>query len=459
MSDSRTTETKASRLKELSQIVKVPDFVIINKNSDYHLNLDRQGQYLVRSASKLEDQGKHSYAGQFPTIGPVRENKIPAAINQVFQNHYHHIEEVIVQKFIDAKQWGVAFCFSEQKILIEYTGIFEGVTSGTVNPFSALLPTQTPRYKKLEAPLLKIFKEFGPCDVEFVNLDHPQFVQVRPITKDIKFDQDFVKLKMQLQELDNMSWKENDVCRMLAERDHKSQAISELYLKAIQNVYAEHFKQQISITHKPFIKISDQFFMDQHLEKQITPGFFNLLRLGFKISKIMNEIKTLDFAQLSTIELMQWSILMSLAYELFNIQKAMELREMLRIELEHKIPEGTIIADFHYHKVLGDLIDFDKQHCLWKDLALRDEQGIVVVEGKFHQGPYFLLKNPQQKIPPGVFVVTEHLHPEIGQYMPNIKGIICKYGALSSHIAILAREYAVPLWIQTDIKPYESIKK
>ncbi|RMG38194.1 MAG: hypothetical protein D6720_01770, partial [Gammaproteobacteria bacterium] len=36
----------------------------------------------------------------------------------------------------------------------------------------------------------------------------------------------------------------------------------------------------------------------------------------------------------------------------------------------------------------------------------------------------------------------------------RIKGIICRYGALSSHLAILAREQGVPLRIQTDIERY-----
>jgi len=58
-------------------------------------------------------------------------------------------------------------------------------------------------------------------------------------------------------------------------------------------------------------------------------------------------------------------------------------------------------------------------------------------------------------IPPGVIVITDHLYPEIGKYMTDIKGIICKYGALSAHVAILAREYQVPLIIQTEIDRYE----
>ncbi|HBH36622.1 MAG TPA: hypothetical protein DDW45_09930, partial [Gammaproteobacteria bacterium] len=108
---------------------------------------------------------------------------VSASINKAFLNL--DVDEVIVQEYVAAKEWGVAFCFSEKSILVEYSSEFEGVTSGTVNPFTALLPTTCPRYKKLEQRLLKIHAQFGSSDIEFVNLEEPQFVQVRPITRDI----------------------------------------------------------------------------------------------------------------------------------------------------------------------------------------------------------------------------------------------------------------------------------
>ncbi len=452
-SENPPIETKASRLQALSNIVTVPDFQVIQRADNYHFNLDGTCQYLVRSSSKMEDQDEFSQAGQFSTIGPVHKNKVSASIQQLFHNP--DVDEVIVQKYIDADQWGVAFCFSKASMLVEYSGKFEGVTSGTINPFSAILPTTIPRYKKLEQQLLKIFSQFGPADVEFVNPEAPQFVQVRPITRAIKFHKNFVLLKMQLQELDNTCWRENDVCRMLAERNNKSKVIAELYLQALQEVYERYLKRQINIPDKPFIKISDQYFMACQLEKQIIPGFFELMRLGFQMSKILNNVKKQNFSDLSTLQLMHQSILMSLAYELFNKQEAMKLREVIRIELDKRIPEGTIETDFYYEKILGSSIDFDRKHCIWKKLTRRDEQGIVVVTGDLENGPYYSLKHRDQKIPEGVIVVTEQLYPEIGQYLPNIKGIICKYGALSSHIAILAREHKIPLRIQTNIKKYE----
>ena len=446
-------ETKASRLQTLSRVVTVPEFIVIERRDDYHFDPDSSGQYMVRSSSKLEDQDEFSQAGQFSTIGPISKEKVSVSIEQLFQND--DVDEVIVQNYINAEQWGVAFCFSEQDMLVEYSGIFEGVTSGTVNPFTAILPTGAAKYKKLEQALLKIVSRFGPSDVEFVNPEAPQFVQIRPITRAIEYDEDFVKLKMQLQELDSSSWKENDVCRMLAERDHTSQAIVDNYLQALQDVYMTHFKRKIDIPRRPFIKISEQYFMDRQLEQQIIPGFFELIRLGFQMSGILNDIKKQDFTKLSMLQLMQKSILMSLAYELLKKKEAMELRETIRIELERRMPEGSVQVDFHYRKILASSIEFDRDRCIWKSISLRDEQGIVVVAGDLEKGPYYLLKKREQEIPAGVIVVTDHLYPEIGKYMSTIKGIICKYGALSAHVAILAREHHVPLRIQTSIEEYD----
>ena len=338
------SETKASRLQALSHVVTVPEFIILQRQDTIPSDLDSSSQYLIRSSSKLEDQDDFSKAGQFTTLGPVAKTKIPESVEQLFKNN--EVDEVIVQKYVAAREWGVAFCFSENNILIEYSGVFEGVTSGLVNPFTALLPTSFVKYKKLQQQLLAIYEQFGASDVEFVNIDDPQFVQVRPVTRSIQFDTGFVTLKMQLQEQENGSWKENDVCRVLAERDNKSQTMSELYLQALQDVYSTYLKRDINIPEKPFIKISEQYFMNQALEKQIKPGFFELIRLGFKISGIMHGINSESINDLTTIKLMQNSILLSFAYELFNKQEAMALREITRVKLDERIAQGSLPVDF-----------------------------------------------------------------------------------------------------------------
>ncbi len=445
--------TKASRLQALSSIVTVPTFVVIARDDTHNLNLDSSRRYLVRSSSKMEDQEEFSQAGQFSTYGPLDREMVSASIKKAFQNR--DVDEVIVQQYVAAAEWGVAFCFSEKSMLVEYSSEFEGVTSGTVNPFTALLPTTLPRYKKLEQQLLKIHAQFGPSDIEFVNLENPQFVQVRPITRNIHYDENFVRLKMQLQELQSSSWRENDVCRILAERDSNSRALSEIYLQALKQVYTTRLNTKISIPHKPFVKISEQYFMNRELEEQITPGFFKIVRLSFQIPGILRDIKKQDLTSLSAPQLMQKSILVSLAYELFKHKEAMELREEIRAELEKKVPQGEFEADFYCDNILNSSIEFDRKRRIWKQISIRDGRGIVVVDGDFDAGPYYRFNDREQEIPPGVIVITDHLYPEIGKYMTDIRGIICKYGALSAHVAILAREYQVPLKIQCEIERYE----
>jgi phosphoenolpyruvate synthase/pyruvate phosphate dikinase len=446
-------ETKASRLKALSRIVPVPEFIVIARGDSLDLNLDDSCRYLVRSSSTREDQPESSRAGQFSTYGPLDRKMVPASIHTAFLNR--DVDEVIVQHYVAADEWGVAFSFSEENMLVEYSGEFEGVTSGTVSPFTALLPADCPRYQKLEQQLVKIHHRFGPSDIEFVNIDDPRFVQVRPITRKVHYDENFIRLKMQLQELQSSSWRENDVCRILAERNSNSRALSELYLQALKQVYATCLNINVSIPQQPLIKISEQFFMNRQLEEQITLGFFKIVRLGFLIPGTLREIKRLDLSRLSALQLMQKSILVSLAYELFKRKDTMQLREEITAELEKKLPDGDIEADFHCDNILHSSIEFDPEKSVWKQISFRDAQGVIVVDGDFDSGPYYRLNDREQKIPPGVIVITEHLYPEIGKQMTDIRGIICKYGALSAHVAILAREYQVPLIIQTDIDRYE----
>jgi hypothetical protein len=348
----------------------------------------------------------------------------------------------------------VAFCFSEESMLIEYSAIFEGVTSGQVSPYTALLPAGLERYRKLHQGLLMIYRHFGPCDVEFVNLDDPRFVQVRPITRDIAFDASYVRLKMGLQEYETECWHENDVCRMLSERDDYSEMLAGLYLDAVAKVYSEHFGRKLVIPDPAFIRISDQFFMAGPLEQQLIPGTWGTIRLAFKLPALLAAIRERSPGDCSLDELMYNSVLLSLAWELNRKQDVFNDREAIRLELERRMTTGSISPDFRYDTVLSDTIHHDKKTCCWITLEHRDSQGIVVVPGDFDDGPYFILENRQQAIPAGVIVVTRQLYPEIGQSLNNIRGIICEHGALSAHVAILAREYQVPLKIQTSIDGY-----
>ena len=439
-------------MQQLSEIVSVPAFTVITRNDKFDPAGYTSCQCMVRSSSAAEDQADFSHAGQSLTLGPVSPGKVAGCIEQLWRDDT--VDEIIIQQYVDASHWGVAFCFSEESILIEYSAIFEGVTSGQVSPFTALLPAELERYRKLQQGLLMIYRYFGPCDVEFVNLDDPRFVQVRPITRDIAFDASYVKLKMGLQEYETECWHENDVCRMLSERDDYSEMLPGLYLDAVSKVYSEHFSRKLVIPDPAFIRISDQFFMAGPLQEQLIPGTWGTIRLAFKLPALLASIRERKLEDCSLNELMYNSILLSLAYDLNGKQDVFNDREAIRVELEQRMTKGRISPDFRYDSVLSDTIHVDKKTCCWITLEHRDSQGIVVVPGDFDAGPYFILENRQQAIPPDVIVVTRQLYPEIGQSVKNIRGIICEHGALSAHVAILAREYQVPLKIQTSIDEY-----
>lgn len=444
-------ETKASRLQALAELVAVPPFHAVNRGEGPP-DLYAPGRYMVRSSSSLEDSADSSHAGLFPTLGPLRAEGVPAAVQELFRDPA--VEQAIVQEFAEAAVSGVAFCLSREKMLVEYAAEFEGVTSGKVSPFVALLPAGIPRYERLQEALGRIHARFGACDVEFVGLEEPQFVQVRPITRETVFDEELVRLKMGLQELQSPCWVENDVCRMLAERGMKSRAIIDTYLQAVRAVYAKYLKRQVAIPPRPFIRISDQYFMDCELERQLVPGFLGLVRLGFGLSRIMAEIQAEDLSRLDARELMEKSILMSFAHELFDRKEAMALRERIREALDERLPAGSLEVDFEYDRPLASRIEFNRDSMTWNAIGLRDEAGVTVVEGDLEAGPFFILKDPDQEIPDDVVVVTEQLYPQIGHSLDRIRGIICRFGALSSHVAILAREHAVPLRIQTNIGKY-----
>jgi len=439
-------------LQQLSEIVSVPMFTVITRDDKFDPAGYASCQCMVRSSSVAEDQADFSHAGQSLTLGPVSPGKVAGCIEQLWRDDT--VDEIIIQQYVDASHWGVAFCFSEESILIEYSAIFEGVTSGQVSPFTALLPAELERYRKLHQGLLMIYRHFGPCDVEFVNLDDPRFVQVRPITRDIAFDASYVKLKMGLQEYETECWHENNVCRMLSERDDYSEMLPGLYLDAVSKVYSEHFRRKLVIPDPAFIRISDQFFMAGPLQEQLIPGTWGTIRLAFKLPALLATIRERTLEDCSLDELMYDSVLLSLAYDLNGKQDVFDDREAIRTELEQRMTKGRISPDFRHDTVLSDTIHLDKKTCCWITLEHRDSQGIVVVPGDFDAGPYFILENRQQAIPPDVIVVTRQLYPEIGQSVKNIRGIICEHGALSAHVAILAREYQVPLKIQTSIDEY-----
>ena len=104
------TETKASRLQQLSRLVSVPVFTVLKRGDNFISREHPPGQYMVRSSTAKEDQADFSMAGQSTTLGPVLLDDVTDCITQLWANG--DVQEIIIQEYIAAAQWGVAFCFS-----------------------------------------------------------------------------------------------------------------------------------------------------------------------------------------------------------------------------------------------------------------------------------------------------------------------------------------------------------
>ena len=96
-----------------------------------------------------------------------------------------------------------------------------------------------------------------------------------------------------------------------------------------------------------------------------------------------------------------------------------------------------------------------------------DSKGTIVVQGNFEAGPWSPYTRDMKPPETPCILVTDELFPQIFNLFPFIKGIICEGGAITSHLAILAREHDIgvcskfqlisgkpiaytymPLWIQ-----------
>ena len=92
------SETKASRLQQLSEIVNVPAFTVITRNDkfdpDGHTVGNPSCQWMVRSSSAAEDQADFSHAGQSLTLGPVSPGEVAGCIEQLWRDDT--VDEIII---------------------------------------------------------------------------------------------------------------------------------------------------------------------------------------------------------------------------------------------------------------------------------------------------------------------------------------------------------------------------
>jgi len=448
------TETKASRIKELSNVVSVPDFQIVRRGDALNKNYDNSKEYMVRSSACIEDNERYSHAGQFDTFGPVEVKYIPEHIEKIFQNPM--VSEVVVQEYARDLVKGVAFCFDEKDIYLEYSKIREGVTSGKVNPFVAVLPSKISKYDLIHSEISRIYKKFGPSDIEFCGIEKPLFLQVRPITCKFQIDRGLTELKMNLQELHEDRWVENDLCKVLPEKRASGEYIK-AYVEALRRVFLSCFGRKADISERDIIKISSQFFMARKFEESIRPTIWELTKFGFGFMKIFSEIKGDYERGCDAVRLFENSIKLSYGYDILKRDNIFKWREKYREKIEEIMSgEESKEAGFQTSRKLREYIEKDSSQMIWRSIGYHDGDGIEVVSGDFRSGPFFHLIDEKQQIPEDVILVTKQLFPNIGRGIRKLKGIVCENGSMNSHIAILAREFSIPLKIQvSDIGKYK----
>ena len=449
--------TKASNLMSLAAKYNVPDFQIIH--SDLRIDfacLDESSKYIVRGCLSNEDQKQYSLAGQGISCGPISISEIYKTTARIFSET--SAEECIIQKYVNGES-GVLFCLSPRTAFLEYSKLSNGVTSGKVNPFVAVFPNNLARYKNLSKSIESIFEEYGRCDIEFVGLEDPCFVQVRPITTDFSFCEELFCLKMQLQELEYDSWTQDEFCHDLAESPDFDKKLIELFCETRNNLCKECNLIIESVTESDFIKIGTQIFVRESLTGTPYGNWLAFLSFGKWLWKNFQELSfKFKNEELNEKELMKFSFILRLIYGLseklpiaiMNNWKCncLQLRISCRQRLLSKLQKNILSSHFRFSGRLGSAIKKSSEELQWVKFTLANKDGVVVVNGDFEDGPWVRYERENFTLNEKAFLVTDELYPQIYKEFPFIKGIICKGGAITSHLAILAREHKIPLWIQ-----------
>lgn len=448
-------ETKATRLEKLSNCVSVPAFVRVMKQEVFNFDqIPKWEQYIARGVSETEDQEHSSHAGQFITIGPVAREGVVQAVKTIFQ--HPAAVEVIVQEYRHGMS-GVAFCFDTDYSYIEYSSYPEGVTAGKVRPFVAVLPTENnSRYNNLEAELVKIYAQFGPSDVEFIGIEDPAFVQVRPITSAFDVDREMVVLQMSLQDTITGRWIENDLAHVIGEHKKYDSVFVFFYMRSLAVVLKKYFKKSVDISAGDVINVGSQYFVSERFIKSTAFGWWDLLRFALVFHREQERLRN-TAEDISLEELFEKSILSSMAYTFLKKQEFFDIREEYRRAIDASLTErgheGHELRRFPYSGQLDSVIELNRDLAVWTTLRKRDSFGTQVVLGEFDKTKFFDYREGTA-IPDGAVVLCDYLYPDIGRRIDAISGIVCANGSVNSHVAILCRERNIPLVIQADIERY-----
>lgn len=448
-------DTKATRLEQLSAIVSVPPFIRVAKKGAFLVeNLPFWNTYIVRGVSATEDQQHSSHAGQFITIGPIERHEVSQAVQRILREDL--AIEVIIQEYREGLN-GVAFCFENDSFYVEYSGYREGVTAGKVRPFVALLPVEhSEYYSALQEQLGKIFSKFGPCDVEFVGVSDPSFVQVRPITSGFEVDAEMIRLQMRLQEAIDGKWVENDLSQAIGEHKDSPSTFVFFYMRSLASVYRKYFKKAVSLSSKNVIQVGSQFFVSALFLEETRLSGFDLLRFTLAFFREQDRLRNYAASGTSLEDLFERSILSSMAYTLLKKREFFDIREEYRQMIDRRLmQQGEMPSDsllsFPYSGRLDGVLEFDRETATWKALKKRGEAGRQIVPGMFDHKKFFHYREGFA-IPDGAVVICDYLYPDIGKRIDSIAGVICANGSVNSHVAILCREKKIPLMIQAEIE-------
>lgn len=445
-------ETKYTRLERLREIVSVPAFVYVRRGDALRREeLPRGDRYIVRGVSAREDGAHASHAGQFVTIGPCAAADVPGAVADIFTRP--EALGVIVQVFAEGPG-GVAFCFARDTIYVEYAHVHEGVTAGTVQPSVALLPSDVVRYDALTRALQRIYDAFGPCDVEFVGVEDPAFVQVRPITRTFAVDRDVVRCKMALQEIAPSRWVQNDLAETIAQHGDDADRFWSVYRRAMARFFNEVLGTAWDVPHGGVVRIGRQYFVRQDVVDAQRLTAWRMVKFLWYYARHADVLRAVGDDDTPTDMVMMRNYCVAIAYALWRRKELFALRERYRAVIDARLSrcvcDAQPIRALPCPYPLASPVVYDRRQLRWVAYAPRTGAGEVVVDGDFAHGPYFCY-TPGARIPDGVIVLTPYLYAAIGSALPRIRGIICTYGSWNAHVAILAREQNVPLMINADL--------
>ncbi len=448
---------KAENLKELSKIVSVPCFTVINGEGELMNFSLKEQAYAIRSIGDSEDGLERSNAGKYKTYLNIKPNKVVVKARTLLREAM--VKKVVIQKYIPGGS-GVAFLSSPENIIAQWSNVSEGVTSGVVDPF--VTDFSDNQYSALGRELKKVCKHFGPCEVEFIDIENPQLVQVRPITASVAGDLEKIKLKEFFQNLESDIWIENSFCQILTEKKYDYDYIQS-YPQIVRQSFKDLFGREIIFPEIWIVGLSRQYFMDGVLEQSLKLGFIDLMKLGIKEKQILENTQSVLENNRSTFkDLLQVDYQISMLSSLFResqlkFKQIFQLREKIRVRLESLASKKQFPVTLKYKEKLQSPLIKDSSFQKWISFKAKEKpyEWIGRKDESIFDGEFKRLKNLKgidQESLRGKVLVLDQLTPEIAQFLAEVKGVICFGGSAFSHGAILCRELDVPAVVQVDEK-------